>query len=110
MHRHDEPSLRSASRDGPSLYVHMAERLDELCARHDRSVADLTLLGRHDFERACGAMRRFGHLRDLMRLRLFAADCCQPANSFATRTRLLAAWADLFRAARRFDRLATKRP
>ena len=110
MYRHDEPSLRSASRDGQSLYVHMSERLDELCASHDSAAADLYLLGRRDLERACGAMRRFGHLRDLMRLRLFAAGCCQPENSSATRTRLLAEWPHLFRAARQFDQLARRRP
>ncbi len=110
MYRHDEPSLRSASRDGKSLYVHLAERLDGLCASHDRAAAELYLLGRRDFERARGAMRRFGHLRDLMRLRLFAADCCQPENSSATRTRLLAEWADLVRAAKRFDHLARALP
>jgi len=105
-----DPNQNDESSGRDSLNLRMTSRLDALCASHDRTAARLHLMGRPDFERACGAMRRFGHLRDLMRLRLYAARGWAPASPSDARDGPLAKWPELLRASKRFERLARGRP
>ena len=83
----------------------LTRRLDALCVLHDRRANHLDELSFPAFERACSARRRFDHLRDLMRLRLFVVRTCRPKITSATRARLLAAWPPLLSASRRLERL-----
>lgn len=93
-----------------SAILGMTSRLDELCARHDRTAAHLHCLGHADFERASCALRRFVHLRDLMRLRLFAAGCVCPSKCSAVHEGLRAQWPPLLRAYERFEALVDSSP
>jgi len=84
----------------------LTDELDALCAKHDRAADRLHRLGRVDFERACAALRHFQHLRDIMRLRTFAARCGPSSSRSATRRGVLMGWPALLRASERLQRLA----
>jgi hypothetical protein len=91
-----------------SIHARLTSRLDELCALHDGTAARLHQLRRPALERVCIAMRRFDHLRDLMRLRLFAVRNCRLTAPAAMQDRLLAEWPPLLDASKRLARLTAE--
>lgn len=83
----------------------MERGLDELCARHDQTAAQLYRVPSPGFEDACKAMQRVSYLRDRMRLRLFAVRCCDLKRHAGVEEKLRTEWPRLLRASARFEGL-----